>query len=246
MKDILLYPAGSTEACTLAGTYLHKLGFPTTDHPAPEITHLLLDVPAFRSDGILRSGEDPKKLLSMVPGNVTVVGGNLNCAALREHTKLDFLQDAGYLAENAAITAECALKVAAPLLKTTFRDTPTLILGWGRIGKCLAQLLKGLHCPVTVAARKESDRAMLRALRYDAIDFTQLSQKPFRLVFNTVPAPVPHAALGQCIKIELASQPGLSGDDVIQARGLPGIHAPESSGKLIAESFFRLWKENVQ
>lgn len=246
MKDILIYPAGITEACTLVGTYLHKLGFPITDHPMPEITHLLLDVPAFRSDGLLRSGEDPKKLLSMVPRNVTVVGGNLNTSVLRDHQKLDLLQDDHYLAENAAITAECALKVAAPLLKTTFRDTPTLILGWGRIGKCLAQLLKSLHCPVTVAARKECDRAMLRALRYDTIDFTQLSQKPFRLVFNTVPAPVHDAALSQCIQIELASQPGLSGDDVIQARGLPGIHAPESSGKLIAESFFRLWKENVQ
>ena len=152
MKDILIYPAGITEACTLAGTYLHKLGFPIADHPMPEITHLLLDVPAFRSDGMLRSGEDPKQLLSMVPRNVTVAGGNLNTSVLRDHQKLDLLQDDRYLAENAAITAECALKVAAPLLKTTFRDTPTLILGWGRIGKCLAHLLKSLHCPVTVAA----------------------------------------------------------------------------------------------
>jgi dipicolinate synthase subunit A len=76
---------------------------------------------------------------------------------------MDLLKDPHYLAKNAAITAECALKVAAPYLKTTFSESPTLILGWGRIGKCLARLLSARNCPVSVAARKESDRAMLEA-----------------------------------------------------------------------------------
>lgn len=246
MKDILIYPAGSTEACALAGVFLQKAGFSVTDHPAPEITHLLLDVPAFRSDGLLRSGEVPEKLLSMVPRKVIVAGGNLDHPVLRNHTKLDFLQDAEYLAQNAAITAHCAIKIAMTHLKTTLRDTPTLILGWGRIGKCLARLLTGLDCPVTVAARKEKDRAMLHALGYDAVDFTNLDKKAFRLLFNTVPEPVCPAGSDSCLKIELASQPGLTSSDVIQAKGLPGLHAPESSGRLIADTFFRIWKENDQ
>lgn len=252
MKDTLIYPAGSTEACTYAADILQKHGFSLTDHPAPEITHLLLDVPSFRSDGRLRSGGDLNHLLSMLPQNVTVAGGNLDHPDLAERRKIDLLKDPGFLAQNAAITADCALRVAAPLLKTTFRDTPTLVLGWGRIGKCLTRLLKGLDCPVTVAARKEADRVILRALGYDAVDFESLcAQLPrFRLLFNTVPASVLNElALSRCtdcVKIELASRHGLDGADVVTARGLPGIHTPKSSGNLIADTFYRLWKETSQ
>jgi hypothetical protein len=42
------------------------------------------------------------------------------------------------------------------------------------------------------------------------------------------------------VKIELASSPGLEGDDVIEALGLPGKYAPETSGKLIARTILRL------
>lgn len=249
MRHTLIYPAGTTEACRCAAERLSALGFRLTDHPEPEITHLLLDVPSFRSDGLLRNGDDPGLLLSMLPGSVTVVGGNLDQPALAGRKKLDLLQDPDYLAQNAAITAHCALTVAAPLLKTTFPDTPTLILGWGRIGKCLARLLRNLDCPVTVAARKESDRAMLSTLGYGSVDPEGLSVRlsEYRLLFNTVPAPVPDtAAAKNCFKIELASRDGLSGPDVVYARGLPGIHAPVSSGRLIADTFYRIWKEAPQ
>ncbi|MBP3925764.1 MAG: hypothetical protein J6D13_01075, partial [Clostridium sp.] len=78
MPNKLIYPAGTTPACQYAAGLLSDLGYALTDHPAPEITHLLLDVPSFRSDGLLRNGDDPEKLLSMLPENVTVIGGNLN------------------------------------------------------------------------------------------------------------------------------------------------------------------------
>ena len=152
------------------------------------------------------------------------------------------------MAQNAAITAHCAIKIAQPYLKTTFPDTPTLIIGWGRIGKCLSKLLKAMDCPVTVAARNPAHRATLRALGYGAQDTAHLSLKGYKLLFNTAPEPIltqsqllPYPDL---IKIELASHPGLSGSDVISARGLPGIHAPETSGKLQFETITRYLKED--
>ena len=45
------------------------------------------------------------------------------------------------------------------------------------------------------------------------------------------------------VAVELASTPGMAGDNIISALGLPGKMAPESSGKLIAETFLRLSKE---
>lgn len=249
MAQYLIYPIGSTLACRYAAEYLQKHRFELVDHPTPEVTHLLLDVPGFGNDGLLRGGGAVERILETLPQYITVVGGNLQHPALEGYRKMDLLLDEGYLAENAAITADCALQTAAPLLTTTFAQSPALIIGWGRIGKCLAAMLKAIGCQVTVAARKASDRAMLQALGYRAADPKRLDGilPRFRILFNTVPTPVLNrrqlSVCRNCVKIDLASQKGLEGDDVIWARGLPGIHAPESSGQLIADTFIRLLKE---
>ena len=74
-----------------------------------------------------------------------------------------------------------------------------------------------------------------------------MDSSKYSIVFNTAPTPVIDeediGSWNHCIKIDLASRKGILGPDVIWARGLPGIHAPESSGKLIAETISRLWKE---
>lgn len=247
MKSVLLYPIGKTDAVRFAVSVLHKEGIPIIDHPAPEITHLLLDVPAFSADGSLRCGTDIGIHLERLPQSIIVAGGNLDHPALREYRTVDFLRDETYLSSNAAITAECALQVTAPLLKTTFAETSALVIGWGRIGKCLAKLLKGFGADVTVAARSSKDRAMLSALGYRTVDYSTPPEQ-YRLIINTVPAPIFSKEIPlckDCVKIDLASTPGLLGEDVVHARGLPGIYAPESSGRLIANTFLRLCKEGL-
>jgi hypothetical protein len=240
MPNILIYPIGSTLACRYASGYLQEAGLQITDHPAPEVTHLLLDVPSFSSDGLLRGGGVPERVLEMLPQYITVIGGGLEHPALEGYRRMDLLKDEMYLANNAAITAECALQVAAGSMTTTFAGTPVLVIGWGRIGKCLARLLKALGAHVTVAARKSADRAMLEALGYKAADPACI-EGSFSVIFNTAPAPVMDCPQG--INIDLASCRGLAGRDVIWARGLPGIHAPESSGQLIADTVLRLIRE---
>lgn len=241
MVDILVYPAGSSEAIRSAAFHLQKRGVPLVDHPTPEATHLLLDVPARTV---------PVSLLEQLPERITVVGGNLIHPELAESLKMDLLRNEAYLAANAAITADCAIRVAAEHMKTTFPDSPALVIGWGRIGKCLVRLLKDIGCPVTVAARKDADRAMLKALGYEAYEPGALPELGrFDLIFNTAPAPMlGKSQLSRCpaaVKIDLASLPGLEGEDVIWARGLPGRYAPESSGKLIAETFLKLCREGT-
>lgn len=251
MNMPLVFPAGETLACDYAGKFLKGSRWDVTDHLSPDITHLLLDVPSFQSPGVLRSGEPLNALLEKLPAGITVIGGNLKAPALDAYRKMDLLSDPIYLAKNAAITAHCALLIAGKRLETVYPDTPTLIIGWGRIGKCLANLLRGFGTPLTVAARKETDRALLQALGYHAVSLEALPAllPGFRLIFNTAPAPVlteEAAALGKnALKIELASSPGIPGADVIPARGLPGIYAPESSGRLIAEAILRLWKDGT-
>lgn len=243
---MLVYPVGTTEACKYASAFLNRSGVDIADHPSPEVTHLLLDVPSFCADGTLRGGGDVGSVLERLPEKVIVVGGNLTHPALAGYQTIDLLKDAEYLAMNAAITADCAMQVAAPLLTTTFTDSPALIIGWGRIGKCLGQLLKAIGSDVTIAARKDSDRAMIRALGLQAVDMAGISKilPRCRLLFNTAPEMVLHKedlrSYKHCVKIDLASKPGIEGADVVWARGLPGVHAPESSGRLMAQTFLRL------
>ena len=245
LKPMLIYPVGVTAACRYARRALEDMGLPTIDHPAPEITHVLLDVPSFAPDGSLRGGGSLEALLQMLPETLCVIGGNLRHPALEGRTVMDLLRDEEYLAANAALTADCALRVAAGELTTAFADASAVILGWGRIGKCLAKLLSALGTDVTVVARKEKDRAMIRALGYQAASVEDLNRLApgKRLLFNTVPAPIlgqeESAAWRECVKIDLASQRGLDGPDVIWSRGLPGVRTPVSSGALIARTILR-------
>lgn len=245
MQRTLLYPAGSTDAVHIAAK---KLAPSVIDHPTPEVTHVLLDIPSFRSDGMLRNGDSPERILERLPENATVIGGNLSQNVLCGRKTIDLLRDEIYLAKNAAITARCAIRLALPYLGITLLGCPALIIGYGRIGKSLALLLKSLGADVTVAARKVSDRAMVEALGLHAVATDALKSiiPQFRLIYNTVPAPVldkdaPYRL--NCIAIELASKPGIAGT-VIDGRGLPGKLAPESSGMLIAETITRLIKED--
>lgn len=246
MGKNMLFPVGTGESCRFASGFLADRGFLLTDHPSPDITHILLDIPSLDESGLLRDGSSLQELLRMLPNTVTVIGGGLDREFLKDYRKTDLLKDPRFLAKNAAITAECALQAAMPYLTTVLRDTSVLILGWGRIGKCLAKLLAHMGSCVTVAARKENDRAMLEGLGYRAVDFFNLETEipRHKLLFNTVPQGIClKGHFRDCVKIDLASLPGLQGEDILPARGLPGKYAPESAGCLIAESICRLLKE---
>ncbi|MBQ9843577.1 MAG: NAD(P)-binding domain-containing protein [Oscillospiraceae bacterium] len=166
---------------------------------------------------------------------------------------MDLLRDPTYLARNAAITAYCALRLAMMELPVMLRGCRVLIIGWGRIAKCLAALLWALEADVTVAARREADRAMACALGYRAEAITNLDDtlNDYRLIFNTVPAPVlsenqVELCRQGCLRIDLASAEGIGGSHKIWARGLPGKDAPESSGILIAKTIIRLLERKEQ
>ena len=244
--------AGGTGAARYCRKYLQEWGANLTDHPNPSVGAVLLDVPSFAPDGNLRMGGSVESLLAQLPPDVVIFGGNLDHPALSGYRCVDFLQDADYLAENAYITAECAVEIAMSYLSVTLRGCPVLIVGWGRIGKCLVQILRALGADVTVAARKETDRAICRGLGCKAVDTARMADNfgRYRLILNTVPELLlPQAQLAEChpdcVKIDLASKTGMTGDSVISARGLPGIHMPESAGRLMAERFLNLSGEGL-
>ena len=222
MRAVTILPMADTPAIRSAVRELEKQGVNIALTFSEKVTHILLNVPTKEVD------------LSELPAGVTVIGGNLEGS----FPKMDLLRDEQYLAENAALTADCALRLLGSHLPVAFRDCPVLIIGWGRIGKCLASMLKALGAQVTVAARKPSDLGMLTALGYRTVEIGNIDPMPYRAILNTAPAPVLSPG-GTAVKIDLASRLGLAGDDVIWARGLPGKMLPESSGQLIARGVLR-------
>lgn len=239
MGDSIFCTAGDSKSLSFAIQRLKAFGFEFTSLSDPRATHLLLPVPSLDAEGNIRGGG---KLQEVMPPDICVIGGNL--PALPK--AMDLMQDPAYVAENAYITAHCAVRMLMEKLPTALRGCPILVIGWGRIGKCLAALLKGLEATVTVAARKESDRAILRALGYQSTEITDIQAENYRVIFNTAPAMLLPDIPGQCIKIDLASSPGLGGPDVIHARGLPGKDAPEASGELIARTILRLIRKEKE
>ena len=216
----------ATPALLYAGKRLEDLGWECDDNAK----YLLLPVP---------TKEDYTHLIYR---DTVAIGGSLTLPC----PCIDLLQDPLYLAQNARITAYCALEYASHKLPIIWDHCTVLIIGWGRIGKCLAQLLRSMGAQVTVYARKPTDRATLSSLGYAVADRLN-DTSDFRVVFNTAPVPMLSAdMLGQGqVKIDLASKPGIDGEDVIWARGLPGKDAPESSGILIADTVERLRKEGL-
>lgn len=240
MKNAVFYLAGDSAALRYAGEYLEDLGAEVAQRPDSRVTHLLLPVPSFDADRV-KGGWKLESILAALPGDITVVGGNLKHPALGRYRCVDLMQDAHYVAQNADITAHCAVKLVLSKLPVTLKDQNVLVVGWGRIGKCLAQLLRDMGANVAVQARKEQDRAILAALGY----LPRQKIDAYRVIFNTVPAPVideneRSLCRSDCLKIDLASDQGIAGEDVLWARGLPGKDAPESSGRLIAFTAARL------
>ena len=227
MKGPTMYIPMPTPALDFAARHLRRQGVQFTETPM-EAEYLLYSAPT------------KLDMLGDCTMDQTVIGGNLDF--LNENVqRLDLLKDPYYLCANAAITAEAALALVLRGLRCEITRANILVLGWGRIGKCLTHQLHHLNANVTVYARKHEDRALLRALGYRYATREELgrSLSRYHCIVNTIPAPVLTEAEPTrpgCLKLELASGIWLPGEDVTLAHGLPGKYKPEASGALIAKT----------
>lgn len=156
---------------------------------------------------------------------------------------------------NAIPSAEGAIEVALKSMKSTLHSANCFILGYGRIGKILANILKGFGANIYVAARRDADVAWIKAMSYLPISYSQLEDdiEKADVIFNTVP----HLVLDtkelqkvdkKCVIIDLASKPGGINFEKAKelnletywALGLPGKVAPRSAAKYMAEKIISL------
>lgn len=231
---------GNTEGVSLV--HLPETAIPNADA-------VILPLPYTSGGGILNAPFAGKHILldtvfGLAESAKVICGGMLP----EEDERYFDYYDEPMMLRNADVTAEAALLLAGESICGCLNGARMVIVGYGRIGKRLAAKARALGCLVTVAARKESDHALIWMCGHEAVGFADLPDALARadIVCNTVPAEVftenmlaripPSVPL-----IDLASS--IIGTRVIRASGLPGQYAPDAAGKILADSVRRILKK---
>ncbi len=151
---------------------------------------------------------------------------------------------------NSIPSAEGVIQLAMEKLPITIHGSNSFVLGYGRVGKTLARMLQGIGAEVTVVARKRSCLCRAIEMGYQTLHCSQLSQAISKadVIFNTIPALILDEKLLSIVSqdsliIDIASSPGGTdfnaakrlGVQAILAPSLPGIVAPKTGGKILAQ-----------
>lgn len=172
---------------------------------------------------------------------------------------IDLLEKEELTILNTISTAEGAIQIAMEETIKTLHSSNILILGFGRVGKTLANMLKGIGANVYCEARKNEDLAWIKTYGYEPIDLNNLNENlnKFDIIMNTIPSLILKEKEINCLKkdcllIDLASSPG--GIDIkvakenkiktIWALALPGKVAPLTSAEFIRDTIYNILEKN--
>ena len=157
-----------------------------------------------------------------------------------------------FAAANAVPTAEGAIMTAVSESSRCLTLSPCLVTGYGRIGRVLAHMLRGMGADVTVSARKSEDLELIRAAGMKAVHTGNITGS-YDFIFNTVPALIFDRELlkntdPDTLIIDLASLPGgvnfeaakTLGIDAVRALSLPGRCAPKTAGEIIKTTVYHI------
>ena len=164
---------------------------------------------------------------------------------------VDMLSREDLLILNAIPTAEGAIKIAIEETEITLHGSQMLVIGYGRVGKALAQMLRGIGAKVTVVVNKSEAAARAVGSGHTPVYFEDMdgALKQAEVIFNTVP----HTLLDKSnmrhvrkdtLIIDLASPPyGVDANDsrdfglkVLYTNSLPGKIAPVTTASYILDT----------
>lgn len=188
-------------------------------------------------------------------GRTLFIGGKLPQSG---ENFVDYSTREDFQLKNAVPTAEGAVALAMKELQTTIFGASVLIVGYGRIGRYLASMLKNMGAAVSTVTRSLNSRALAEINGIKAVGFDgfELALSQADVVFNTVPfivmreREIKSMRVGTPI-IDLASLPGgadeeaarVYGMHLIRALALPGKVAPISAGKILFETVLSILRE---
>lgn len=188
------------------------------------------------------------------------IGGVITQGIINESRKyniktFDYFEQEDVAVLNAIPTAEGAIQTAMQESDRTIFGSKTIVLGYGRCGKILSNMLKGIGAKVTVTYRNEKDAAYIKSYGFKGINLYEIKShiSEYDFIFNTIPAEVIDKEILKRISktaviIDIAQAPG--GVDFNFARdinikalycpGLPGRVAPFTAAKILKEAILNI------
>lgn len=171
---------------------------------------------------------------------------------------IDLFRREEFTVLNTIATAEGTIQLAMEETSRTVHGSNVLVMGFGRIGKVLANMLDGIGAKVYCEARKDEDIAWIKAYGYNPIHLNDLNEHlgKFDIIINTIPFQVLdkdrlELVNPEVVIIDIASNPGgvdrfaakQKGIKLIWALSLPGKVAPISSAEFIKETIYHILEE---
>ena len=164
----------------------------------------------------------------------------------------DFFEDNYIAILNAIPTAEGAIQTAMENSFKTLFNSNSLVLGYGRCGKILSNMLKGIGANVDVSYRKEEDLSYIKSYGLSPINLYKIkdSIKKYDFIFNTIPYEILSKEIltnvnKDVVIIDLASAPG--GVDYSYARELniKAIYCPSLPGRVAPYTAANILKDKI-
>lgn len=199
---------------------------------------------------------------ALLPGTpVFLFGpGDVPAEFCRRYPTVDLSGDDRLTNRNAAFTAEGAIHAVCERALFSLTEARVMVIGYGRIGRALTEMLLGYGARVTVAARSERARSLAARAGVQAVDMDGMLEKlpTQRVVFSSPPERVVEAKhlarLRQdALLVDLSSPP--YGVDIKTAQmmgltawrepGLPGRYCPESAGRALLAALLEARKGGV-
>lgn len=234
-------------------------------------THIILPVPISKDKKTVFSRKaDSDMPLSYISEKLssgqTVFGGGFTekfRKALEEKGVVcfDFMKQESFVTANAYLTAQGTLRLLLESTDEYIIGKKMLIIGFGRVAKALASLLKAVGADVYIAARNHLQLEEAQYCAYNPLSLGEMSGclSDFSYIFGTVPSNILTEAdiklIGEnCIYFELASAPFTADRNIFERYGkrfvfggaLPGKYLPGSSGRLLCEYILRFISENKE
>lgn len=189
---------------------------------------LILPIPV-SGDGITLNAPFSKSKINLseitarIDKNCLVLGAKMpkdmeNDLKSRQIAYIDYFEREELIIKNAIPTAEGVIEIALSEMPITLFESRVLVIGYGRVGKVIAEKFKALGSEVCVSARKCADFAWIKEKGMRAIHTESLENEvsKFDLVINTVPAKILDEKVLKNVRndaliLDVASKPGGAG-----------------------------------
>jgi len=185
----------------------------------------------------------------LIAGNITSEQADI--IASKKIQYCNILKDEIFAMENASLTAEATLMLLIRGTNISMYDMRISILGYGRLGKSLANIFHSLGLNFAIHTDDYYERAAAMLCKCDVLALdTPINSAD--VIINTIPAKVLpleklQTAKNSCYILDLASFASCDNCDISSlglsydnALGLPGKHSPKSAGIILANAILRL------